>query len=169
MDEIKSVLDELLKKQNEMAENINKLVKVTERHSSDILNLQQLTKKVEPSHYTWTGTFNSLNTGFLGMSLVHGEIHVILPANIKNTVDAEARLTYKGFYRHGQTSVFKFSYGNEEGSGNQVGYLGNFKGGNVATNQTIRFNITMMTETGIYGNYESSNPRDQGTFSIQRL
>lgn len=124
-----------------------------------------------PERYTWLGKFNSSRAVFFGISSVCGNIHVTLPANIKDTVSAPAILTYIGLYRNGQNSIFNFSYADEEarGNGHQVGYIGGFKGSHVMTHQCIRFNITMMSDTAIRGSYESENPKDEGFFHIERL
>lgn len=117
--------------------------------------------------HEWNGRFASEQYGTcFGVPTVKGKMSVTLPAAIESTNNIVGKLVYDGFYRQGHRSPMTISYSGEIGK--QLGMVGGFKGQSASTNQTIDFEIYIMTDKIIDGIYFSKNPEDNGTFYMNR-
>ena len=114
----------------------------------------------------------------LGMfPLVHGDISGELPEETSphganGWKEGVATFGYKGVYRRGERSEFRFGYdgdaGEEIGIGSQAGKCVGFKGHSQVSRQTIRFTVELKTPDTIEGRYESRAPEDRGTFVMRK-
>jgi hypothetical protein len=113
---------------------------------------------------------------------VHGEITAELPDADQTTVktpqspwtDGIALFSYRGAYRRGENSEFRFGYDSvsDLGIGSQVGKcVGGvkYRGYSSSSRQTIRFNVELKTPDSVEGQYESQSPADRGSFVMRRL
>jgi hypothetical protein len=132
----------------------------------------------------WAGTFRSSMYSVMGdFPLVHGEITAELPDAGTGTgtgateawKEGVAVFGYRGAYRNGERSEFRFGYDGADGQeigigiGGQVGKCVAFKGRSNVTRQTIRFTVELKTTGVLKGHYESSSPEDSGSFVMRSL
>jgi hypothetical protein len=129
----------------------------------------------------WAGTFRSSMYSVMGVvPLVHGEITAELPTRAQAGPGTGAKeawkegvavFGYRGAYRNGERSEFRFGYDGADGigMGEQVGKCVAFKGRSNVTRQTIRFTVELKTPGVIKGHYESSSPEDSGSFVMRSL
>ena len=142
-------------------------------HRSCLLIVQS--RAAQRMHGSFKSTVHSVNSHWLFIKVVQGDIRVDLPLDLEakiqrgDAIETTATFTYTGLYRLQETSVFTLKYeATDGGQGSQKGTV-TFKGQSRSTNQTVDFQVDGISSRAMSGRYTCRAPGDAGTFELRRI
>lgn len=120
----------------------------------------------------WKGRFTSSSFYIFGVSIVNGDIEILLPESITKYVNTIAKLTHTGLYKNRTVLNMLVDVQFDETKGGIINNIFNdlvLEAKIENSIQTIQFRITKFNDDKIEGEYDSFDPGDNGTFVLNKI